>query len=34
MIRPNVQLDAYGLGGLTHASTDLAVGCGVSVFVR
>jgi hypothetical protein len=34
MVRPNVQLDAYGLGGLTRASTDLAAGCGVSVFLR
>jgi hypothetical protein len=32
MVRPNVQLDIYGLGGLTKASTDLAAGCGVSVF--
>lgn len=34
LVRPNVQLDVYGLGGLTRASTDLAAGCGVSVFVR
>lgn len=34
MARPNVQLDIYGLGGLTPASTDLAAGCGVSVFVK
>lgn len=34
MVRPNVQLDVYGLGGLTQASTDLAAGCGVSVLVR
>ena len=34
VVRPNVQVDAYGLGGLTRASTDLAAGCGVSVFVR
>jgi hypothetical protein len=33
MVRPNVQLDAYGLGGLTRASTDLAAGCGVSVYL-
>jgi hypothetical protein len=31
MVRPNVQLDVYGLGGLTQSSTDLAAGCGVSV---
>lgn len=34
MVRPTVQLDVYGLAGLTPASTDLAAGCGVSVFVR
>lgn len=34
MVRPTVQLDAYGLAGLTSASTDLAAGCGVSVFFK
>ena len=34
LVRPNVQLDAYGLGGLTRDSTDLAAGCGVSVYFR
>jgi hypothetical protein len=34
MVRPNVQLDAYALGGLTRASTDLAAGCGVSVYIK
>jgi hypothetical protein len=33
MVRPNVQLDAYGLRGLTRASVDVAAGCGVSVFL-
>jgi hypothetical protein len=32
MVIPVVQLDAYGLAGLTGASTDLQAGCGVSVY--
>ena len=34
MVTPVVQLDAYGLIGLTHSSTDLAAGLGVSIFFR
>jgi hypothetical protein len=34
MATPTVQLDAYGLVGLTRNSTDLGAGCGVSIFVR
>jgi hypothetical protein len=32
MVTPAVQLDAYGLAGLTRGSTDFSAGCGVSVF--
>ena len=32
LVKPTVQLDAYFLKGLTSESTDLAAGCGVSVF--
>jgi hypothetical protein len=34
MATPVVQLDAYGLVGLTRSSTDLAAGLGVSVFFK
>jgi hypothetical protein len=34
MVTPAVQLDAYGLAGLTRNSTDLSAGCGVSVFFK
>ena len=34
MVTPAVQLDAYGLVGLTRSSTDLAAGLGVSIFFR
>jgi hypothetical protein len=34
MVTPAVQLDAYGLAGLTRSSTDLSAGCGVSVFFK
>jgi hypothetical protein len=34
MVTPTVQLDAYGLAGLTQSSTDLGAGCGVSVFFK
>ena len=34
MVRPTIQLDLYFLAGLTRQSTDLAAGCGVSVFVQ
>ncbi|HQR48530.1 MAG TPA: transporter [Steroidobacteraceae bacterium] len=32
LVKPTVQLDAYFLKGLTSESTDLAAGCGVSIF--
>jgi len=34
MVTPAVQIDAYGLAGLTRGSTDLSAGCGVSVFFQ
>jgi hypothetical protein len=34
MVTPAVQLDAYGLAGLTRSSTDLSAGFGVSVFFK
>jgi len=34
MVTPVVQLDAYGLVGLTRSSTDLAAGLGMSVLVK
>jgi hypothetical protein len=33
LVKPTVQLDAYFLSGLTNGSTDLAAGCGISVFL-
>jgi hypothetical protein len=34
MVTPTVQLDTYGLAGLTRGSTDLSAGCGLSVFFK
>ncbi len=34
MVTPVVQLDTYGLVGLTRSSTDLAAGLGVSLFFK
>lgn len=34
MVSPTVQLDAYGLAGLTRGSTDVSAGVGVSVFFK